>query len=221
MRDVDQEHWEQQIGAVNTERAAQNGPQIVAILAQGRGMSDFGNVPTFDYVQDVVSKVPELKGVTQYSIVLSAHSGGGSTQVAKKVAAGDAQTSARSKLPAPKPGQAAAQPADLVVMFDAEGIESVASWAVGQVAALNRRDPRRGDTGRGAGRTGRDSEVPRLLRPGWRLCDPLHGGEQPAGERVPGGAGGVDGESTRPTPRRSRCRTCSASSRWPAPTTST
>ena len=138
VRDVDQEHWEQQIGAVNIERAAQKGPQIVAILAQGRGMSDFGNVPTFDYVQDVVSKVPELKGVTQYSIVLSAHSGGGSTQVAKKVAAGDAPTSARSKLPAPKPGQAPAQPADLVVMFDAEGIEGVASWAVGQVAALDR-----------------------------------------------------------------------------------
>ena len=59
VRDVDQEHWEQQIGAVSAERAAKPndqtsvaGPQIVAVLAQGRGMSDFGNVPTFDYVKD-------------------------------------------------------------------------------------------------------------------------------------------------------------------------
>ena len=66
-------------------------------------MSDFGNVPTFDYVQDVLSRVPELKAVTQYSIVLSGHSGGGSTQVAKKVTA-DARTRDRSKLPAAEPG---------------------------------------------------------------------------------------------------------------------
>ena len=136
VRDVDQEHWAQQISAVNTERATQGGPQTIAILAQGRGMSDFGNVPTFDYVQDVLSRVPELKAVSQYSIVLSGHSGGGSTQVAKKVTA-DAQTRDRSKLPAAKPGKAVAQPADLVVMFDAEGIESVGTWAVGQIAALN------------------------------------------------------------------------------------
>ena len=137
VRDVDQEHWAQQIGAVNSERATQGGPQTIAILAQGRGMSDFGDVPTFDYVQDVLSRVPELKAVTQYSIVLSGHSGGGSTQVANKVTA-DAQTRDRSKLPAAEPGKAAAQPADLVVLFDAEGIESVGTWAVDQIAALNR-----------------------------------------------------------------------------------
>jgi hypothetical protein len=137
VRDVDQENWAQQIGAVNTERVTQGGPQTVAILAQGRGMSDFGNVPTFDYVQDVLSRVPELTAVTQYSIVLSGHSGGGGTQVANKVTA-DAQTRNRSKLPAAKPGKAAAQPADLVVLFDAEGIESVGTWAVGQIAALDR-----------------------------------------------------------------------------------
>jgi hypothetical protein len=138
VRDVDQEHWAQQIGAVNAERAAQGGPQTVAILAQGRGMSDFGNVPTFAYVQDVLSRVPELTGVSDYSIVLSGHSGGGGTQVAPKVTAGDAQTRDRSKLPASKPGQAASQPSDLVVLFDAEGIESVASWAAGQITSLGR-----------------------------------------------------------------------------------
>jgi hypothetical protein len=136
VRDVDQEHWEQQIGAVEKERAKRNGPQIVAILAQGRGMSDFGNVPTFDYVQDVLSRVPELKGMTHYSIVLSAHSGGGSTQVAPMVGRGDAQTADRAKLAAQKPGKAPNQPADLVVLFDAEGVESVMSWVLGQLAAL-------------------------------------------------------------------------------------
>jgi hypothetical protein len=138
VRDVDQEHWAQQIGAVNKERAtAGGGPQTIAILAQGRGMSDFGNVPTFDYVQDVLSRVPELKAVSEYSIVLSGHSGGGGTQVANKVSA-DARTRDRSKLPAATPGSAAAQPADLVVLFDAEGIESVGTWAVDQIAMLNR-----------------------------------------------------------------------------------
>src|SRR5262245_56220899 len=136
VRDVDQEHWEQQIGAVNKERAKSHGPQIVAILAQGRGMSDFGNVPTFDYVQDVLSHVSELAGITQYSIVLSAHSGGGSTQIASMVDRGDAQTADRAKLTAPKPGKAPKQPADLVVLFDAEGIESVMSWVLRQLRAL-------------------------------------------------------------------------------------
>jgi hypothetical protein len=63
VRDVDQEHWEQQIGAVSKERAKNPkdpqsvaGPQIVAVLAEGRGMSDFGDVPTFDYIKDVFTK---------------------------------------------------------------------------------------------------------------------------------------------------------------------
>ena len=54
VRDVDQGNTgNSSIGAVNAGRArdAENpGPQTVAILAQGRGMSDFGNIPTFDYV---------------------------------------------------------------------------------------------------------------------------------------------------------------------------
>jgi hypothetical protein len=135
VRDVDQEHWAQQIGAVNKERGGSSGPQIVAILAQGRGMSDFGNVPTFDYVQDVLTRVPELKNVTQYSITLSAHSGGG-FQVASKVGRGEARTADRTAVPAPKAGKAAAQPADLVVLFDAEGVGSVTAWVTGQIQAL-------------------------------------------------------------------------------------
>src|SRR5437879_7392698 len=58
VRDVDQEHWEQQIGAINKARGT--GPQTIAVLAQGRGTSDFGDVPTFAYLQDVFSKVTEL-----------------------------------------------------------------------------------------------------------------------------------------------------------------
>ena len=106
--DVHQEHWEQQIGAVNRGRAAKDpgnpGPQTIAILAQGRGMSDFGNVPTFDYVADVFSKVTQLSGISDYTIILSAHSGGGATQIAPKVAAGDAPPAEKAKVPGAKPG---------------------------------------------------------------------------------------------------------------------
>ncbi|HST81577.1 MAG TPA: hypothetical protein VLL08_07555, partial [Kineosporiaceae bacterium] len=142
VRDVDQEHWEQQIGAVNKDRVTGGGAQVVAVLAQGRGRSEFGEVPTFDYVRDVFANVAELSAVAQYSIILSGHSGGGATQVAAKVADGSAQTADRTALPAAqpaKPGQsaaAAAQPTDLVVLFDAEGIERVTTWATGRISAL-------------------------------------------------------------------------------------
>src|SRR5690606_7943470 len=60
--------------------------------------------------------------------VLSGHSGGGATQVAGKTA--DAHGAERAALPA------GAQPTDLVVLFDAEGVVSVMSWVVGKVDAL-------------------------------------------------------------------------------------
>lgn len=134
VRDVDQEHWEQQIGAVARERGAA-GAQIVAVLAQGRGPSDFGNVPTFDYLHDVFAHVPALASIKDYTIVMSAHSGGGSTQVAGKVA-GDIRGTDRSKLPTPGKDKAPMQPSDLVVLFDAEGIESVTGWIEGLVQGL-------------------------------------------------------------------------------------
>ncbi len=135
VRDVDQEHWEQQIGAVARERGA-TGPQIVAVLAQGRGPSDFGNVPTFDYLQDVFAHVPALKSIKDFTIVVSGHSGGGSTQVAPKVTGGDIRGTDRSKLPPPAKGKAPMQPSDVVVLFDAEGIESVTGWIEGLVRGL-------------------------------------------------------------------------------------
>lgn len=81
VRDVDQEHLEQQIGAF----AKSNKVTVVGILAQGVGKSDFydkGTIPTFEYIRDVLlkSKVPALEKIAKgekYSVVLSAHSGGG------------------------------------------------------------------------------------------------------------------------------------------------
>src|SRR5262249_6515686 len=90
VRDVDLEHWEQQMSAVVAARSAEQ-PQIVAILVQGRGKSEFGNVPTYGYVQEVFGRVSALSGIKSYSIVLSAHSGGGSTKLAPMIAAGQAQ----------------------------------------------------------------------------------------------------------------------------------
>ena len=158
-RDYHQEHWEQQTGQVGKERAAANAglaadqaqPSIVTILAQGRGKSDFGEVPTFDYIADVLSKVPELSGVKQYSLIQTGHSGGGGL-LRKAVHGGQAATAARGALPAAKAGQAAPQPADMIVMLDAIAmldvtrkgkddksykILGIASWALAHIARLN------------------------------------------------------------------------------------
>ncbi|WP_163568098.1 M15 family metallopeptidase [Fodinicola feengrottensis] len=135
VRDVDQEHWEQQLGAVDKEREAAKGPSVVTILVQGRGMSDFGKVPTFDYIADVFSKVPELKEITNYSLIQTAHSGGGFA-LANSLKSGTAKTSDRGKLPAAEDGKAAPQPSDMVVVFDAEGEVEVTKWAIEQVNAL-------------------------------------------------------------------------------------
>src|SRR5581483_3993223 len=128
VRDVDQEHWEQQIGAVNRAQASAGGPQTIAILAQGRGMSEFGKVPTYAYVRDILGDVPELAGIKQYDIILSAHSGGGSTALAPKVEAGQAKAVDAAKPPP--------HPTGMVVMFDAEGVESVTGQLVKQIGAL-------------------------------------------------------------------------------------
>jgi hypothetical protein len=135
VRDVDQEHWEQQLGAVGKERAAAGQAPVVTILVQGRGQSDFGDVPTFDYIADVFSRVAELKGIPSYSLIQTGHSGGGS-DVAASLARGTATTADRGKLPAAQDGKAAPQPSDMVVLFDAEGEVAVTNWAIAQVKAL-------------------------------------------------------------------------------------
>ena len=137
VRDVDLEHWEQQISAVVAARSAKQ-PQIVAILVQGRGKSEFGNVPTYGYVQEVFGKVPALSGIKSYSIVLSAHSGGGSTKLAPMVAAGEAQPADAATLKKDPARAASKGAADLAVLFDAEGIEDTMDWATKQIAALGK-----------------------------------------------------------------------------------
>ena len=137
VRDVDQEHWEQQMSAVVGARSADQ-PQIVAVLVQGRGKSEFGKFPTYGYVQEVFSKVSALSAIKSYTIILSAHSGGGGTKIAPMVGAGDAQPADASSLKA-DPARAASQSAaDLVVLFDAEGIEGTMKWVTQQIAALEK-----------------------------------------------------------------------------------
>jgi hypothetical protein len=125
VRDVDQEHWEQQIAGLKDQ-----GAQLVVILAQGRGKSDFGHFPTFEYVRDVLEKSgrPELVKLAQsenYSIVLSAHSGGGSMRVLPSLDSGEAETADRaglkSQLPSKEDGRVInkLQPVDLVVLYEA------------------------------------------------------------------------------------------------------
>ena len=82
------------------------------------------------------SRVPALASIKDYTIVMSGHSGGGSTQVAPKVTGGDIRGTDRAKLPAPGKDKAPMQPSDLVVLFDAEGIESVTGWIEGLVRGL-------------------------------------------------------------------------------------
>ncbi len=146
VRDVAQERLEQQIGAF----AKAKGVQVVGILAQGVGKSDFGDIPTFEYIRDVLlkSNVPALVKVAtdeKYSVVLSAHSGGGSTQVVPKLREGKAETADRSKLAYQKAGKDRRvvdklQPVDLIVLFEAlngpNDVKYVHDWVNGQLNRL-------------------------------------------------------------------------------------
>jgi hypothetical protein len=146
VRDVHQEHWEHQISSLQG-----HGAQVVAILAQGRGKSDFGSFPTFEYVRDVLEKsgLPELIKLAEserYSIVFSAHSGGGSMKVVPILAAGEADTSVPSEL---KPQSASKkegrvvnklQPVDLIVLYEAlngdSDVDAVMNWVNGQLTRM-------------------------------------------------------------------------------------
>jgi hypothetical protein len=138
VRDVDQEHWEQQVASLNGQ-----GPQVVTILAQGRGTSGFGDFPTFEYVRDVLLKSgrPDLETVAKgetYSVVLSAHSGGGSKVITTILGANEAETSDRTALHPQdidrKEGRVVnkLQPVDLVVLYEAmnvpDHVDLVMKW---------------------------------------------------------------------------------------------
>jgi hypothetical protein len=146
VRDVDQEHWEQQIGSLKGQ-----GPQIVTILAQGRGTSEFGDFPTFEYVRDVLLKSgrTELETVAKgenYSVVLSAHSGGGSKVIRTILGADEAETSRRTALHPqdidPKEHRVVnkLQPVDLVVLYEAmngsDHVDLVMKWVDRHLDAL-------------------------------------------------------------------------------------
>jgi hypothetical protein len=146
VRDVDQEHWEHQISSLKGQ-----GAQVVAILAQGRGKSDFSSFPTYEYVRDVLQKsqVPELVDLAKsenYSIVLSAHSGGGSMKVVPILGAGEADTADRSALKSQLASKEEGrvinklQPVDLVVLYEAlngDGdVDLVMNWIDGQLKRI-------------------------------------------------------------------------------------
>jgi len=146
VRDVDQEHWEQQLSSLKGQ-----GAQVMAILAQGRGKSDFSDFPTFEYVRDVLEKsgrseLVKLAENANYSIVLSAHSGGGSTKVVPSLGRGEADTADRAALKSQQPDTAQArvvnmlQPVDLVVLYEAlngDGdVQAVMQWVNRQLDRL-------------------------------------------------------------------------------------
>ena len=149
VRDVDQEHLEQQIGAFSTSKKV----TVVGILAQGVGKSDFydkGTIPTFEYIRDVLlkSKVPVLEKIAKgekYSVVLSAHSGGGSTQVIPMLAGKEAETADRSRLASQAAGKDGRvvdklQPVKLITLVEAlnggTDVDLVMAWVNRQLDRL-------------------------------------------------------------------------------------
>jgi hypothetical protein len=149
VRDVDQEHLEQQIGAFSKSKNV----TVVGILAQGVGKSDFydkGTIPTFEYVRDVLlkSKVPALEKIVKgekYSVVLSAHSGGGSTQVIPMMAGKEAETADRSRLTPQEAGKDGRvvdklQPVKLITLVEAlngdTDVNLVMAWVNRQLDRL-------------------------------------------------------------------------------------
>ncbi|MGZ4295542.1 MAG: hypothetical protein ACXVE4_00480 [Solirubrobacteraceae bacterium] len=146
VRDVAQEHWEQQIASLKGQ-----GAQVVAILAQGRGKSDFGSFPTFEYVRDVLEKsgrseLVKLAEGENYSVIFSAHSGGGSTKVVPMLGQGEAETADRGGLKSQLPSKTEhrvinkLQPVDLVVLYEAlnwDGdVDNVMDWVRAQLTRL-------------------------------------------------------------------------------------
>jgi hypothetical protein len=140
-RDVEQEHLEEQIGPLESQVAG-GPPQIVGILAQGIGTSKFGDVPTFDFIRDVLEKSGRFPDpLPEFTVVLSAHSGGGSSQVVPDLVGGQADTSDRSQLAEQKPDAAnQLAPVDLVVLFEAlnndTDVTNVVTWVDRQLDRL-------------------------------------------------------------------------------------
>ena len=80
VRDVDLDRIEQQMDAAIT---ATNDANILGILAEGVGHSEFGGLVPSIYVPEVLRRLDEMNELTlapdQVNLILSAHSGGGRT----------------------------------------------------------------------------------------------------------------------------------------------
>lgn len=85
VRDIEVDHLEEQLGAVNAAAAKANGRPMVAVMPQGtctagRGRPQFGeNFVSDSYLDEVWSKIPALKNVARGRAVLAGHSGAGGT----------------------------------------------------------------------------------------------------------------------------------------------
>jgi hypothetical protein len=146
VRDVHLEQWEQQLASLKGQ-----GAQVVAILARGRGKAEFGDFPTFEYVRDVLEKsgqaeLVKLADSEKYSVVLSGHSGGGSTKVIPMLGRGEADTADRGSLKPQLPPKTETrvvnklQPVDLVVLYEALNgdydVLGVIEWVRAQLKRL-------------------------------------------------------------------------------------
>jgi len=126
---------------------------IVGILAQGVGKSDFhdkGTIRTFEYIRHVLlkSKVPVLEKIAKgekYSVVLSAHSGGGSNQVIPMMGNKEAETADRSRLAPQEAGKDGRvvdklQPVKLITLVEAlngdTDVNLVMAWVNRQLDRL-------------------------------------------------------------------------------------
>jgi hypothetical protein len=125
VRDVALDKLEAQINAVGN-------PQIVGVLAQGVGRSEFGRMDVNAYLDEVLgrlvtagatAKIPVPDPAKGYRLILSAHSGGGHT--VKRVL----DASAAGKAGAPAPAE--------VVLFEAINnageVKAVTTWATGHL----------------------------------------------------------------------------------------
>ena len=145
VRDIEVDHMEEQLEAVNAAAAKAGGRPMVAVMAQGtysagKGRPQFGE--TFlgePYLNEVWGKIPALKNVTRGRTVLAGHSGAGGTVAPILGAAVDK----KGELKAAADQEAGGVPKNLaeVVLFDAlnsEGFaggqrDQVQAWLVAQI----------------------------------------------------------------------------------------
>lgn len=85
VRDIEVDHMEEQLAAVNAAAATAKGRPMVAVMPQGtytagRGRPQFGETFMSDaYLSEVWGKIPALKSVARGRAVLAGHSGAGGT----------------------------------------------------------------------------------------------------------------------------------------------